>query len=143
MSTATSKRRTFRLTAPVVGEHPLQTQIAGALKIEIAWPGKVSRHGVVWFSVDHANYAGEVPGVRVARGIIAGIWDTFVIHRGRIHWIEVKTVEGKLTPEQEAVGVAIVMAGGKIGVARDADEVLACLDEWEIPRAHRIQRIAA
>jgi hypothetical protein len=32
----------------VVPEHPLQRQIADALRVEIAPPGKVSRDGVVW-----------------------------------------------------------------------------------------------
>jgi hypothetical protein len=41
---------------PPVAEHPLQCQIADALRLEIAPPGKVSRDGVVWWSVDHAAY---------------------------------------------------------------------------------------
>ena len=35
---------------PPVAEHPLQRQIADALRLEIAPPGKVSRHGVVWWT---------------------------------------------------------------------------------------------
>jgi hypothetical protein len=34
-----------------VAEHPLQRQIADALRLEIAPPGKVSYHGEVWWSV--------------------------------------------------------------------------------------------
>jgi hypothetical protein len=34
----------------VVTEHPLQRQIADALRLELAPPGKVSRDGVVWWS---------------------------------------------------------------------------------------------
>jgi len=140
-----AKPRRFTLKAPVVLEHPRQRQIADMLRLEIAPAGKVSRHGVCWFSVDHANFAGEVPGLRMDRGIIAGLWDTFVVWRGRLHWIEVKTDEGRLSDAQAAVGVAVVMAGGKIGIARDSDEALACLDEWQIPRAHRVhqQMVAA
>jgi hypothetical protein len=33
---------------PPIGEHPLQHQIADALRLEIAPPGKVSHDGVVW-----------------------------------------------------------------------------------------------
>jgi hypothetical protein len=138
------RKRPFRLTAPLVLEHPLQKQIADCFRLEIAPAGKVSRHGVCWFSVDHANFAGEVPGLRMDRGIVAGIWDTFVIHKGRVHWIEVKTDGGKLSPHQLSVGTAVLMAGGKIGIARNADEALDCLDEWKIPRAHRVhQQVAA
>ena len=53
-------RKPYRLTAPVVPEHPLQRQIADVLRLEIAPPGKVSQYGVCWFSIDHANFAGEV-----------------------------------------------------------------------------------
>ena len=41
-----------------VAEHPLQRQIADALRLELAPPGKVSCDGVVWWSIDHASYAG-------------------------------------------------------------------------------------
>jgi hypothetical protein len=41
---------------PSVPEHPLQRQIADALRLEIAPSGKVSRNGVVWWSVDHGSY---------------------------------------------------------------------------------------
>ena len=66
----------------VVAEHPLQRQIADALRLEIAPPGRVSRDGVVWWSVDHASFAGSAPGARVGRGIVAGVPDLFVLHRG-------------------------------------------------------------
>jgi hypothetical protein len=45
------------MTAPRA-RHPLQKQIADALRLEIAPPGKVSGDGVVWWSIDHASYAG-------------------------------------------------------------------------------------
>jgi hypothetical protein len=135
----TRKRKSpaFRLTAPVVLEHPLQVQIAKLLTIEIAPPGKVSKAGVCWFAIDHANYAGEVPGVRIGRGIIAGILDTFVLYRGRTHYIELKTVDGELTDEQKSVATAVTVAGGRVGVATSAEQVLWCLDEWHIPRHRR------
>ena len=56
-----------RVRIAPVPEHPLQRQIADALRLEIAPPGKVSRDGVVWWSVDHAAYAGTAPGARIGR----------------------------------------------------------------------------
>jgi hypothetical protein len=135
-------RKPFRLTAPIVPEHPLQKQIADTLRIEIAPPGKVSKRGVVWWAIDHANYAGEVPGVRIGRGIIAGIPDTFILFVGRAYLIEIKTEDGALSDAQQSVGAAVIVGGGRLGVARNADEVLALIDAWEIPRANRI-KIAA
>jgi hypothetical protein len=135
-------RAPFRLTAPIVREHPIQKQIADTFRLEIGPPGKVSRFGVVWWAIDHANYAGEVPGVRIGRGIIAGIPDTFILYRGRSHMIEIKADDGALTETQQSVAPAVLAGGGCVGVARDATEALACIDRWAIPRNHRV-RIAA
>jgi hypothetical protein len=133
------KRAPFRLSAPIVREHPLQKQIASTLTIELAPPGKVSRFGVCWWSIDHANYAGEVPGVRIGRGIIAGIPDTFILFRGIAHVVEIKAEDGTLSDEQRSVITAILASGGRAGVARDATEVLACIDAWSIPRNRRVR----
>jgi hypothetical protein len=129
----------FRLTAPIVREHPIQKLVADVLRIEIAPPGKVSRAGVVWWSIDHANYAGEVPGVRIGRGIIAGIPDTFVLYRGIAHLIEIKAEDGSLSVAQQSVAAAVLASGGRVGVARDATETLACIDQWQIPRNRRVR----
>src|SRR6516165_8607831 len=90
-----------------VAEHPLQKQIADALRLEIAPPGKVSGHGMVWWSVDHASYAGTAPGARVGRGIVAGVPDLFVLFRGIAHMVEVKTPAGELSDPQQSVMAAV------------------------------------
>lgn len=131
-------KRPYRLTPPHVPEHATQRQIADVLRLELAPAGKLSRDAVVWWSIDHANYAGEVPGVRTGRGIISGIADTFVLHRGRGHFIEIKADDGTLSEAQRSVAAAVLGAGGRVGVARNAQETLACLDEWQIPRRHRV-----
>src|ERR1700751_5264122 len=104
----------YRLTAPIVREHPRQAEIARVLTIEIAPAGKVSRDGVVWFAIDHANYAGEVPGVRIGRGIIPGIPDLFLLHRGRAFVIEIKTEDGALSDPQQSVLAALFAGGNSI-----------------------------
>jgi hypothetical protein len=134
--------RAFRLTPPVVREHPRQRDIARVLTTEIAPAGKVSRDGVCWFSIDHANYGGEIPGVRIGRGIVAGVPDTFVLYRGRSHYIEIKADDGQLTDAQQSVVAALLVSGSHIAVARDWLEVLSCLDEWKIPRKHKIREAA-
>jgi hypothetical protein len=135
-------RRPYRLTAPIVREHPLQKQIADVLRLEIAPPGKVSRHGVVWWCVDHANYAGEVPGIRIGRGIIAGIPDLLIIHLGAAFVIEIKTEDGTVSDAQQGVLTAVLAARGRVAVARDATEVIGILDYWKIPRARRVKEAA-
>ena len=131
------KPAAYRLKAPVVQEHPLQKQLADILRLEIAPPGKVSRFGVVWWAIDHANYAGEVPGIRVGRGIIAGIQDFYILYRGRAHHPEIKTVDGVLSDAQKAVSAAVVCAGGQVAVVTDATMLIEAIDAWGIPRNHR------
>jgi hypothetical protein len=129
----------FALTAPVVREGPIHQQIADAFRLEIAAPGKVSRKGVVWWSVDMAAYAGNAPGLRTSRGCIAGVPDIVVIWRGRAHFIEVKAADGMVSLPQQSVATAILIAGAEWGSARDADEALALLDAWGIPRNRNIR----
>lgn len=131
--------KAFRLMAPRVPEHPIQKQIADVLRLEIAPPGKVSRAGVVWWSIDHAFYGGAAPGERLGRGIVAGIWDVFVLYRGRAHHVEIKADDGELTDAQQSVGSSVLFAGGRCGVARTADEMLDLLDRWGIPRDRRLR----
>ena len=117
--------------------HPLQRP--DALRLEIAPPGKVSRDGVVWWSVDHAAYAGTAPGARIGRGIVAGVPDLFVLHRGIAHMVEIKTPAGALSDPQQSVMAAVLASGGRrVGVVRDAEEMLGLLDAWGIPRARRL-----
>jgi len=135
-------RPAFRLTAPVVREHPLQKEIADVLRLEIAPAGKVSAAGVVWWSVDHANYAGEVPGIRIGRGIVAGIPDLLVLHLGHAFLIELKAEDGTVSDAQRSVLAACLAASCRVAIARDWREVLRCLDQWDIPRKHRIREAA-
>jgi hypothetical protein len=97
---------------------------------------------VVWWSVDHASYAGTEPGARVGRGIVAGIPDTFLIWQGRACLVEIKTAAGELSDPQQSVIAAVLASGGRVGVVRDAEEMLGLLDAWGIPRARRLVPVA-
>jgi hypothetical protein len=110
---------------PPLTEHPLQRQIADALRLKIAPPGKVSGHGVVWWSVDHASYAGTAPGARVGRGIVAGVPDTFVL------WLAGSCVSGRdqdthwrIIGPPQVVMATVLAGGGRVGVVRNAEEML-------------------
>ena len=138
MSAVTS-RRPFRMRPPVVPEHGIQRSVAQTFRLEIGPEAKVSPHGVTWFSIDHANNHGEVPGIRTGRGIPPGIFDMLVLWQGRAFWIELKSRDGTLSDPQRSMAATLLLSGCRIGVARDADECLACLDEWQIPRAHRVR----
>lgn len=129
----------FKLTSPVVREHPLQAEMCRVLRIEVAPPGKVSRDGVVWWACDIADYGGSVPGTRIGRGLIAGVPDLFFLFRGRAGLIEIKASDGIMGVAQQALGSALLFAGGRIGIARTCEELLLILDEWGFPRSRRVQ----
>ena len=133
-----ARRTQFKLSMPVVPEHSLQAVLTRTLTLEIAPPGKLSRFGVLWFSIDMANFAGEVPGVRIGRGIIAGVPDVLLFHIGRGFLIELKAEDGQLTEAQMEVIAAATFAGVKCAVADSVDAVLRILDEWSIPRRRRV-----
>jgi hypothetical protein len=112
------------------------------MRLEIGPEAKVSAAGVTWFCIDHAQYGGAQPGVRVGRGIPSGIFDLILLYQARAFWIELKSRDGTLSDPQRSMAATLLLSGCKIAVAIDADGVLAALDAWAIPRKRRV-RIAA
>jgi hypothetical protein len=140
MGRVASNAPRFRLSAPRVPEHSLQTQVAGLLRIEIAPEGRVSASGVVWFAVDVAMFFGAVPGA--GRGIIDGLPDLWFLYGGRAFLIELKAPDGELSEAQKAFIAAGLCSAVHVGVACNSDQVLALLDAWGVPRNRRV-RVAA
>lgn len=133
------RKKPFSLRAPIVREPILHRQIADALRLELAAPGRISPDGVTWWSVDMAAYSGSAPGIRTGRGCIAGVPDIFILHAGLAHFLELKASDGVLSDAQRDVGTSILCARGRFGVVRSVEETLAHLDRWDIPRAHRLR----
>jgi hypothetical protein len=52
--------------------------------------------------------------------------------------VEIKTHAGELSDPQQSVMAAVLASGGRVGVVRDAEEMLGLLDAWGIPRARRL-----
>ena len=131
------RHKAFHLTAPTIREHSRHRQIADVLRLELAPAGKISRDGVVWYSTDHADFAGNVPGIRMTRGIIAGLPDTILLYQGHAYYMEIKIENGVMSDPQRAVATALLAANCNYAVVRNAADVLRCLDAWAIPRARR------
>ena len=79
--------------------------------------GKVVRDGVVWWSIDHASYAGTARGARVSHGIVAVVPDLFVLHRGIAQMVEIKTQTGELTAKARNLTEPVVLTGGSANEA--------------------------
>lgn len=131
--------RRLQLTdLPPPREHVEQAKICRVLGVEIGAPGRLSKDGVTWWCIDIADYAG-VPGTRLNRGIIAGVPDLMLLWQGRAYFVEIKRAyTGVLSGPQQWLLPVLAAAGSRIGIARTVDECLQLLDEWQIPRAHRV-----
>lgn len=139
MAIATAARkRPFKLTEPKIYEHPLQRQMAGLLRLEIGLEGELSQFGVIWWAVDHANAASAgVGAMRKARGVIAGIPDIYLTHLGRAFQIEIKTRDGIMSEPQMFLFANLLDSGAPVAVIDRAEQLLAVLDQWRIPRYRR------
>jgi hypothetical protein len=54
------------------------------------------------------------------------------------YYVEIKTQADELSDPQQSVMAAVLASGGRVGVVRDAEEMLGLLDAWGIPRARRL-----
>lgn len=115
----------------------MQEALARILRLEIAAPRYVSDQAVMWYAIDHASYHGEVPGARMARGIVAGLPDVWFHWRGNCGVIELKARDGHATEPQCQCLSALRIAGTLTAICNDNWQVLQVLDAWGVPRAHR------
>ena len=61
--------------------------------------------------------------IHQSMGSHKGIADLYAIKGGRSLWIEVKTARGKVSPDQEKFGCAIIAHGGEYIVARSVEDI--------------------
>lgn len=68
------------------------------------------------------------------QGVKAGVSDVHILHDFKLHWMELKNPSGRgvLSDTQKGFGEAVVRQGGKFGVAKSGDEIMALFDEWGI-----------
>jgi hypothetical protein len=91
-----------------------------------------------------AGYAPIMLAMRAPRLVLARTrgrcWHPryVILHRGIATWSRSRRPAGELSDPQQAVMAAVLASGGRVGVLRDADEMLGLLDAWGIPRARRL-----
>ena len=134
--------RSRSLVASVVPKHQQHKKIARVLALELAPAGRLSRYRVMWFSIDHSASAALAPHERLELGIAPGQPDIMILCLGRAHMLWIKAEGGMLSDAQQSFITEASMTGTRVGVVRDAAEALACLDEWQIPRARRVRGAA-
>lgn len=69
----------------------------------------------------------------VAMGVVAGVPDLILVHKGQTYGIELKAEGGRLTDIQRETHGRMRKAGTKIAIAKSLDEVIGLVRSWELP----------
>ena len=92
-----------------------------------------------WFTTIPLGGGGKARGGQLKRvGTKVGTPDILLCHAGRLHFIELKVVGGRVSDEQMMCHRRIKAAGGLVEVAWSVEDVRDILAEWEIPMRGRI-----
>jgi len=128
MSVVVEMRLHPRRPAPAAGELQIHRAVVELLN-------RAARPGVAWTHMP----AGELRDPAVA-GKLAGMgtkpgWpDLLLIKGGRLYGLELKRVDGRVSPAQVRAHGNLLLAGAVVAVARGLDEAIAKLKEWEMIR---------
>ena len=90
---------------------------------------------VVWFHVP--NDAKRSPGTvkrLQAMGMLPGVSDLILVHRGHVYALELKSATGRATESQMEFASRVNAAGGHAVVCHDVDRALRCLETWGLIR---------
>ena len=88
--------------------------------------------------IHHSPNETDMRGPTVARmiskqkclGMVVGFPDLIIFWRGHVWAMEVKAEKGRVSPDQEAVGGAMVANGVRWAVVRSVDDARACVAAW-------------
>jgi streptogramin lyase len=90
---------------------------------------------LVWFHPANGGARTKAEAGRFrAEGVVAGIPDLVLLHKGRSYFLELKAAKGRLSPAQRDVHTRIVAAGGNVCTAYGLDAALAQLEDWGLIR---------
>lgn len=119
-----------RRPRPALGGKPqpseLQAHIAIAQHLRMR-----ARPGVFWFHPANGELRDKATAAKLkAMGVRPGTPDLIVLVSGRLHGLELKRHDGRLTPEQRACHAEIEAAGGFVATAWDTGAALRILEAW-------------
>lgn len=115
-------------------EHKLQTAVATYLWRVLAPPTFFTAIAHGGFSLGDTPEQAKIRGARLkAAGLLAGVPDILIVHRGRACFLELKSETGTLSENQKTAHKWIITAGGVVAVCRSIDDVKAMLEVWGVP----------
>ena len=75
-------------------------------------------------------------------GVVAGVPDPLIVHRGQFYGLELKSESGRLTDTQSSTHKDMKRAGALVATAYDIDTALAQLKQWQLLRPDVSKQIA-
>jgi hypothetical protein len=109
-------------------EDQIQRAVVQHLRLR-GWPD------AIFFHYPAGGYRRPVEAkILQSLGIVAGLPDVWVIRRGQVHCIELKSEKGRLTDTQAKMLNRLDRAGVAVAVAYSLDEALKQLTSWGLLR---------
>jgi hypothetical protein len=97
---------------------------------------------IVFHSVPNEAFApkrGKLTGPQLSRmkkfkrmGLLAGVADLVITHKGLSYYLELKTPKGTITDSQKKFKADALKAGAKYEIARSLDQAVSILKLWGI-----------
>jgi hypothetical protein len=67
-----------------------------------------------------------------SQGVVAGVPDIIILHKGRTYGLELKAAGGRLSPQQRECQAQMRAAGAEVATAVGIDAALAQLAQWRL-----------
>ena len=129
--------------APSVKEHQLQIQFVSLMKWAL-------RPDVIMFHVPNGEVRDKVAAAKLkAMGVLPGVSDLVFVWKKYwedsegshtapgILFLELKRLDGRLTSEQAAFGLALLVVGAEFAVAHSIDEAVEAVQSRGLLRSDR------
>jgi hypothetical protein len=90
---------------------------------------------LVWFHPANGGARSKAEAGRFrAEGVVAGIPDLVLLHKGRAYFLELKATKGRLSDAQRDMQTRLITAGGTVCTVYGLDAAVAQLRDWELLR---------
>jgi hypothetical protein len=91
--------------------------------------------GLLWFHPANESKRSIVSGANLkALGMLPGVADLVIIRGGKAHFMEVKSLTGRLSDAQKDFAVLAVKAGAEWAVVHSIAEAITVLRDWQVIR---------
>jgi hypothetical protein len=116
-----------RAALPEISEHKLQVSLMDYL-------ASAARDEIFYFAVPNQSNRHIASATKMKReGVRSGVADlVFMLPKGRVGWLEMKTAKGVLSDTQKAFRDRALALGHLWAMARSVDEAIVHLTSWGV-----------